>query len=275
MDIQAYIESGILERYALGECSDQEIAEVEALAAIYPEIKTELQEIEEGLMVLAKMQAKTAPPSLKANLLAAIDDFQEDAEEEKLAEENSITKKDTTEDKGPISWGQLFLYLTVAGIAIWSLYRNVNTQSAQTALKEQLANIQDSLQTQTASLNAELKNCQANLEQITAPNSNRILMAGTDNYPNQQAVIFWNAETSTTQLLNLNLKQLPEDQSYQLWAIVEGKAVDLGILDNQSMNEVLAMKSVDKPEAFAITIEPKGGSENPTLEKMVVLGKIS
>lgn len=272
MDIQKYIESGILECYALGECSVQETAEVEALAGIYPEIQEELDEIQEGLEFFAQMQSKTPPTALKAQLLAAIDEV--DDLEEDDSEEND-TKKDKDKPQSPLTWGQFFLYLVVGGLAIWSLYRNVQTQNVQKGLKNQMSVMQDSIKNQQKSMAAALDECKQMLEQITAPRNNRILMAGTDNYPEQQALIFWNPETAKTQLLNVNLPKLAADQSYQLWAIVGGKPVDLGVLDNQAINDLLAMKSVEAPEAFAITIEPKGGSENPTMEKMVVLGKVS
>ena len=38
MNIPEYIDSGILESYALGSVSDQERREVECLSAIYPEV---------------------------------------------------------------------------------------------------------------------------------------------------------------------------------------------------------------------------------------------
>jgi anti-sigma-K factor RskA len=34
------------------------------------------------------------------------------------------------------------------------------------------------------------------------------------------------------------------------------------------------MKSIGKAQAFAVTLEPKGGSVNPTMDKMMVMGAI-
>ena len=34
------------------------------------------------------------------------------------------------------------------------------------------------------------------------------------------------------------------------------------------------MKNIESPQAFAITVEPKGGSESPTLEQMVVAANV-
>jgi anti-sigma-K factor RskA len=35
------------------------------------------------------------------------------------------------------------------------------------------------------------------------------------------------------------------------------------------------METIQKAQAFAVTIEPMGGSANPTMEKMLVMGAIS
>ncbi len=43
MNISAYIDSGILEEYALGIVSPQEKQEVECLTQVYPELKAELE----------------------------------------------------------------------------------------------------------------------------------------------------------------------------------------------------------------------------------------
>ena len=45
-DIKAYIESGILELYVLGDISTEEKLQVETMAAKHPAIKAELDEIE-------------------------------------------------------------------------------------------------------------------------------------------------------------------------------------------------------------------------------------
>ena len=48
-DIKAYIESGILELYVLGDISAEERLQVEDMAQKYPEIKAEITEIEKSI----------------------------------------------------------------------------------------------------------------------------------------------------------------------------------------------------------------------------------
>ena len=53
----------------------------------------------------------------------------------------------------------------------------------------------------------------------------------------------------------------------------DGKPVDMGVFDFD-VKGLLKMKSVANAATFAVTIEPKGGSVNPTLEAMQVAGNV-
>ena len=70
------------------------------------------------------------------------------------------------------------------------------------------------------------------------------------------------------------MPKAPEGKEYQLWAIVDGKPVDLGMYDENNSQKLQAMKTISKPQAFAITLENKGGSPTPTMEQMYVLGNV-
>ena len=49
----------------------------------------------------------------------------------------------------------------------------------------------------------------------------------------------------------------------------------MGVFDNNVLDSaatVKEMKSIGAADAFAVTLEPTGGSVNPTLTEMVVMG---
>ncbi|MES2589849.1 MAG: cupin domain-containing protein [Bacteroidota bacterium] len=73
MDINKYIESGILELYVLGETNEEETRELEFLSLNYPEIKEEVQKIEESLELLAFKNSIDPHPSLKPLIIATLD----------------------------------------------------------------------------------------------------------------------------------------------------------------------------------------------------------
>lgn len=71
--LTSFIESGILELYVMGMASDEEIDEVERMAAAYKEVRKEIREISKTLEAYAQANAVTPNPHVKPLLLATID----------------------------------------------------------------------------------------------------------------------------------------------------------------------------------------------------------
>jgi mannose-6-phosphate isomerase-like protein (cupin superfamily) len=71
-DISEYIATGILETYVLGYSSEEENREVEKMAALYPEIETEIQLISQSLKTYASEQAPVIPGTVKALVMAVV-----------------------------------------------------------------------------------------------------------------------------------------------------------------------------------------------------------
>jgi anti-sigma-K factor RskA len=69
------------------------------------------------------------------------------------------------------------------------------------------------------------------------------------------------------------MPKLPTDKQYQLWALIDGKPVDLGLFDQPQRNVILKMKNTQKADAFAITIESRGNTGGPNLEQLQSMGK--
>ena len=74
MDTKEYINSGILERYVLGDTSVQERKEVECLSSIYPEIQEELEEMRSSLEAMALRLKTPVPDRVKSKIIDAIRD---------------------------------------------------------------------------------------------------------------------------------------------------------------------------------------------------------
>jgi len=73
-------------------------------------------------------------------------------------------------------------------------------------------------------------------------------------------------------LLANKLPQAPSGKQYQLWALVDGKPVDAGMIGD--CNGLCRLKNIPRAQAFAITLEREGGSPTPTMDQMYVLGKV-
>ena len=71
-NFQDYIESGILEQYALGELSVAEQAAVEARAAAHPEIRAELEQVQAALGFYAEAHAIIPSAAMRERILTNV-----------------------------------------------------------------------------------------------------------------------------------------------------------------------------------------------------------
>lgn len=260
MNIEEYIASGILELYALGELTVAEQAEVEQMCDVHEEIRLELSLIESTMGALAQHTAMTPPPALK----------------EKIKTQIVVPAPKTKTIEMPATAPERsFNFAIAASVSVAILasalafYFYTQWQAAQGQLEVLIAQNQE-VADNYQFVNKRLQGLESDLDILSSPDYARIAMNGTENSPQSLATVYWNSNTAEVYLKIQNLKSLSEQQQYQLWAIVDGVPVDMGVFDNSS--DLLKMKSVAAAAAFAVTIEPKGGSENPSLETMQVVG---
>ncbi|MCE6988298.1 anti-sigma factor domain-containing protein [Dyadobacter sp. CY323] len=303
MNIQAYIESGILEEYVLGTVSSQEKQEVECMSHIYPEIKEELLRTESALEEYA-LKHQTAPPaSLKESLFAKMSfDAAQEINDEIQAGDQTAAYVETisgTEPAGTIEpvraepkiidnvfdqvetrevtplWAKISVAAAVvlAILAGWSAVQMTEYKGSS----EQLASEMSGMKTEMADMKSSLEYNQALATLYRNPEYKTIHLAGLEKSPQSSVSAFWNQKTNEVLIDVQNLPAAPSGKQYQLWSIVNGEAapMDIGVIDNQFTGKVLKMKNT-KPgsAAFAITLEKEGGVPSPTMTEMYVMGKV-
>jgi anti-sigma-K factor RskA len=260
VNIKEYISSGILELYVLGDLTLEERQEVERAIAEYPEIREELHQVEIAQEEFYMQNAVPPEPATKKKIFA------------RLPEQKEVVMSPDTSSRSLrilrfVVAASISLAL-VAGVLAFTYYNN--WQESQARLSELIAQNQQ-IADNYNQVNDELNKIQGDLQVINNPRYARIPLEGTEGSPDAGATVYWNKETSEVYLSIQNLKQLAQNQQFQLWAIIDGKPVDAGIV-NSDMNGILRMKNIANASAFAITIEPEGGSASPTLDTMQVMG---
>ena len=75
MDVQAYIESGIIQDYCLGLLGKEEIAQVEQYAAEYSAIREEIRSYQQALEQYAMDFVRVVPEDFKTKTLDLLDDL--------------------------------------------------------------------------------------------------------------------------------------------------------------------------------------------------------
>ena len=275
-NLQSYIESGILELYVLGDLNSTERAEVEAMCKLHPEVKVELDEIE--LMMNNIADDLTLEPSerVREGFFNSITFSDEEA---KIAAAPKEEAKVVTINSKQLNFYKFSLaaclaLLLVSIIAVINLNKNLNDSKAQIA---SLQSSNQSFANQVNYLDNKVSNSDKILNMYSNPAYKMVSLKGTANSPESNIVVAFNPKEEKV-MLDLHSMKMPKNDAehqYQLWALVDGKPVDLGVFDAES-NEIglKGMKSIGKAQTFAVTLEPRGGTVNPTLEKLMVIGNI-
>ncbi len=266
MDIKAYIESGKLENYVLGMGSPEERQEAECMARIFPEVRQELESIQASLEQYAMTNKVEPPASVKSKVFAEIDKDRRSAKSEA-----KVVKMDAARNAGTGMGLKLLLAASVLLVLLCG-YAIRNLQKKNSSLAGEISLLKDAQQ----QLNSRFTRANEQLAVISNPNATHVVMKGTPVSPQSVAIIYWNKESKDVFIAVNSLPQPPQGKQYQLWGIVGGKPVDLGVFDVLSPADSMLqkMKSVEGATTFAVTLEKAGGSPVPSLDQMFVAGNL-
>ncbi len=265
MNKNEFISSGLLELYALGIASPEEKLQVEEYLQEYPELNQELNEIESSLEDYAQANAIEPSPSVKEKLLTRI-------ATQTPGKEKSIVHSITDSKKIyhiPFSYKLIaaaaVIFLIVSIALNYSYYNKYKNASGELQLAQQNLQQQEKYnQAITSDMNV-----------ITDKNAMSVVLNGTPKAPDAVAKIFWIKNTGQVYVDPSDLPEVATGKQYQLWAIVDGKPLDAGMIATEKgIYRIQKMKSFGKVQAFAITIEKAGGSATPTMDEMIVSAKM-
>lgn len=239
MDKQTFLESGLLEQYALGIIDPDEEEIVEEHLNLYPELQDEVEEMRKAIHQYA-LQQNIPPLPKKAQ-----------AADHPLDDQFVAVKSATS--YGKINWLNMLVIGSLALLCSLSAWRMQHLQHENHELKGQLAT------------------CESR-EHIIAflrdPQTQPVVLSNVKDQTQSAALIYWNESSHKAMLNPFNLPQLPADQQYQIWADVKGKMLSIGLID-QDLEKYQDLEFLENATSLNITIEPKGGSDAPTVSRLV------
>jgi anti-sigma-K factor RskA len=262
VNVKEYISSGIIESYVLGMTSEEERQEFEQACTQYPEIVKARESFELSLEQVLLQESIQPPTSLKGQIESLL--FQDPEPETMIQvadEREGLIRK-----IGLWRWAAAASIILLAGAVFWGITSN---QKFQQVAKEK-TELQQQLDQSVAQLN-ELK---GDASMLQKPGVKMAALQGTNVSPASFATVYWDTTSRDVYLMINNLPKPAADQQYQLWALMDNQPIDLGVFEMKQEKLLVKMKNVQKAQAFAITLEPKGGSANPSLNNMFVAGKL-
>jgi len=280
MNIEEWINSGIIESFVLGEATEAEAREVEEMAARHPEVETEIAETEIALEGLARKAAIMPRTGLKEDLFASLE--KDNPGVVPMTEIRQPVAGQTGQKQAEVINMQAktrqWQWLSAAAVAllilssVLAIYYRGQWQATESQLANYIAEEQ-ALSQQYQALRSDFNQLENQQQEVyTNPDFQQVRLQGTEVSPTAYAVVYWNDESDQVYLSPAGLPEPSSGKQYQLWGIVDGQPTSAGVFDLDS--ELMAMQQLDGASAFAITLEPEGGSESPTLEAMYVLGEV-
>jgi anti-sigma-K factor RskA len=300
MNTKEYIESGIIESYVLGITTAGESAEVERLALEYLEVQAEIESVSNTIENYVLQYEKEPPAFLKDKIMAelfsepisadrfqsAVHGGQSTVANQQLAgdsNQSAVGSENLSEDSKKInenpreivslsgasapqrsifrmaaSW--VLLALSIAG-NIWFFKNWKNSEDKLVALETQNQVLAQQGQALKASYQEEVAILQNTDFKV-------IKLVGQPVSPTAKALIYFDKNKNEVYLSALQLPQAPTGKQYQLWAIIDGKPVDAGMINGNT--NIVKMKSLTNAVAFAISLENTGGSTTEAGPKGVI-----
>nr|WP_255709936.1 anti-sigma factor [Pontibacter harenae] len=216
-------------------------------------------------------------PVLKTNVMARI-------QEESAAADGPVV---TEQEQAPIPMyaghereGSPYKWMFAASVVLFlisgilSFYFYNKWQQTEDRLQLALASEQQYAQN-LQTVNLQIQQQEQVLSILQDPDTRYVQLQGVEGHPEAAMQVFWHPQQQKVYVGALNLPAPPQGKQYQLWALDNGQPVDAGMIALDDTNfRLQQMKEIGTAQAFAVTLEPEGGSENPTLEQLIVMGEV-
>lgn len=250
MNIDTYISSGIIEQYVMGLCSNEEMIELEQLRKLHPALDKAVTNFE--VLLENQLMQNTTMPNVETDtkILQQLKGLQTPVV--------SIKKNQSTKWLKPVAAAAVLL-LGVSSFYNYSLSTKIKNQQAELIAKN---NTPKSLPVTDYNI---LKN-----PQITP-----VAMYGVGYHSICRCTMFWDKSTGKAYVMIHHLVKSGDKKDYQLWAMVNGKPVNVGLVNDDIRDRFIEVSNVPQgATAFTVTLENAGGATTPTIEETYLEGRI-
>ncbi|MEZ2414582.1 anti-sigma factor domain-containing protein [Muriicola sp. E247] len=255
MDRKTILEKGLLLNYLLGELNAKDEELIESALQEDKVLRQEFQKLESDFERMALENAIAPPQRVKSSLEKTLTKYDNDTPVKSLSTSSAFNP------------ARLLVAASLAAIfALTSFWFYNQWQTAEENIRvarEEKEQLQESLQ----KLSEEIQEVNAMYAQLNDKDVIPLLLKGNKLAPDARAVAFVNHKSKSVVVNPKALPALSEEETYQMWADVDGEMISMGLLPTDK--DLVALTYIDKAESLNITIEPKGGNDHPTVERLI------
>jgi len=161
-------------------------------------------------------------------------------------------------------------------LALWG-WREVGIRVMRERVRTQQADMQR-LSDEKQVLELQREKLAAAVASLASANTQTIALTGAQMSPSAAAKVFMDSDKHRAVVVFANLPKCPSDKSYQLW-IIRGdqpKPQSAGVFDVDKGNATITIENLPvmtEIKGLAVTMEPRGGVDQPTNANYYVVGK--
>jgi anti-sigma-K factor RskA len=258
--------------YVIGALDEKVARDIEAsLHSATPEQLRVVARWRDVVALLPQALPLQNPPDyVKEQLLYRISEEAQKTPIEIAVEESELEKMAELDEKKVLSFIQprraesrTARWLLIAATALLAF-----TSAYLVTQNSKLARELDNLSRERASLSEELSRVGRQVDEIMSPGTRVIAMVG-DEEPQANAKVVWDTKEQRWVVYIFDLPAPPSDKTYQLWYVTAKAKIDARVFRTDEQGRAV-LKLTLPPEALAgltataVTLEPKGGSPQPT-----------
>ncbi len=281
MNTKNYIASGMIEGYLFGLSIADERMEFEQMLKVDAELRMEYEAVQESLLNYMKANQRKLPEGMKDKLWEKLSGTAQTGENHRVnliesAEQMVMKRAPIIVRLMPFAVAASLALFSVSAYMAWDYHEKwVRSENKIAELEKEKNQVADQLKP----LQSKLDEANNDLAHLNHQGVKLVRMQGKEIAPESSALVYWDTKTQTVSLYDMKLPPAPSGKQYQLWAIVDGKPVNAGMIDFAKVNKKYNAHSmvdikIENASAFAITLENEGGAEVPTMEAMYMMGGI-
>ena len=258
-----FLDSGLLELYALSSCSPKEAMEVERMLASSNIVRQEYDQIQIGIEVLAKSRSTSPPPGTRENILSQLS---EEIDQTIPKNDNTVNTKETSKFWKVLTGLALLISLCL-------LFFQINKNRSLEKEIEQLNKTMAQHSTEANTMNLALNDLQKEYDFLVNENTKKVVLSENQKYQDLQLVAYWNENEQKTLLDIKSMPKPPAGKCFQLWADVNGEMISVAVISNDKKQLQLGSFHVGA-ESLNITLEDAPGSKHATVTALVSSARV-
>ncbi len=250
-EVHDFLELGLLDKYLIGATTTSETNKVEAYIAKYPDVKEEYEILQVQLELAARSNTINPPSGTLDAILEAI---------------NQSVVQMHPRRKIPFwfSIAASVAALIFAGSSYMYYNQNKSLLNENNTIVEEVFDLRSDIEKN----NDKLDKVMRQLMKLNNPETQKYVLRGNDRAKDLKTVAYINPIEKSSLIDVVSLPELTEEQCYQMWANLQDRMVNLGILDIND-RKLQSVPYIEDALSLSITIEPKGGNNKGSLENTV------